>query len=229
MPWKEMLFKGTRVVVETDEAGRVLVAQNRARMKYRCDGDRLYSPSLANLVPTDCLPFETIAVSPDETAPHAQAPSRQRASKDAAQPGRSAASAIIAFTDGACIGNPGPAGIGYLVVFPDGKRIQRGEPLGQATNNIAELSAIGRVLDIAGAADGPLVIHCDSAYAIGVLTAGWKAKANQDLVAGLRHALRGAPGAVLRKVLAHTGVVENELVDRLARRAAETQQSVDDP
>ena len=46
------------------------------------------------------------------------------------------------FTDGACSGNPGPAAIG-VVIFQDGKVVKEiSEVIGEATNNIAEYSAL---------------------------------------------------------------------------------------
>ncbi|MCU0662143.1 MAG: ribonuclease HI [Myxococcota bacterium] len=136
---------------------------------------------------------------------------------------------MIAYTDGACSGNPGPAGLGVSLRFPDGRVVQRGEPLGQGTNNIAELSAILRALELAAPDGRDLVIHTDSTYAIGVLTAGWKAKANQELIARIKGALSAyGPGRVsFRKVAGHAGVPENELVDELARRASESQKVVE--
>ncbi|HUT76081.1 MAG TPA: ribonuclease H, partial [Polyangia bacterium] len=131
---------------------------------------------------------------------------------------------VVAYTDGACIGNPGPAGLGYTVIWPDGRRVERGEPLGHGTNNIAELTAILRVLELlADDRERPVVIHSDSEYAIGVLIRGWKAKANQRLIQRIRAQLGRFKAVELRKVPAHSGVPDNELVDGLARLAAETQ------
>ncbi|MBI2298834.1 MAG: ribonuclease HI family protein [Armatimonadetes bacterium] len=46
------------------------------------------------------------------------------------------------YTDGACSGNPGPAGIGYVILGPDGTELQAvGAAIGRATNNIAEYTA----------------------------------------------------------------------------------------
>ena len=46
------------------------------------------------------------------------------------------------FTDGACSGNPGPAGIG-VVIKCDGKVIKEiSQPIGNGTNNIAEYTAL---------------------------------------------------------------------------------------
>jgi ribonuclease HI len=50
--------------------------------------------------------------------------------------------AFTLFTDGGARGNPGPAAIGYVIM--DGKRVvaERGEIIGEATNNIAEYTAL---------------------------------------------------------------------------------------
>ena len=49
---------------------------------------------------------------------------------------------LTIFTDGACSGNPGPAGIG--VVIKDGERLVKeiSRAIGPATNNIAEYTAL---------------------------------------------------------------------------------------
>ena len=197
----EMLFKGVRVFVEADEAGRPIVTDGRAAMRYKREDDRVYRPSPSNLVPMTAGAVGAVS---------------------AAAPGT-----VVAYTDGACSGNPGPAGLGYVVVAPDGTRVQRGEPLGRGTNNIAELTAILRVLQIQEGSREPLVIHTDSTYAIGVLTQGWKAKANAELIDEIRRRLRAFKDVELRKVAGHAGVPENELVDELARRAAAEQRPVE--
>jgi len=111
-------------------------------------------------------------------------------------------------------------GIG-VVAIDGGKRREHGEYLGVGTNNIAELTAIDRALDLAGADAGarPLRIYTDSAYSIGVLSKGWKAKANQELIARMRRRLAGLPNVEFVKVSGHAGVPENERCDELARNA----------
>lgn len=47
------------------------------------------------------------------------------------------------FTDGACKGNPGPGGIGIVIIDNDGTELWRcNECIGDCTNNIAEYQAI---------------------------------------------------------------------------------------
>ena len=60
-----------------------------------------------------------------------------------------------------------PAGLGAVVVH-DGQRIELSEYLGSSTNNIAELTAVLRAVELAPG-DKPIVVHTDSQYAIGVL------------------------------------------------------------
>lgn len=54
--------------------------------------------------------------------------------------------------DGASSGNPGPAGIGVSLCDADGVEIDGiSEPIGEATNNVAEYTALLRALEVAKA------------------------------------------------------------------------------
>ena len=231
MPFEEMKFKGKRVFVEVDSEGTPLVEKGRARMKYELDDDRIYNPNVGNLTHSDGSPVNAGAVPTAAGARKAvkekRASSGRRVRAAASSPSPGSAAAIIAYTDGACSGNPGPAGLGFSIRFPDGRHVARGEPLGQATNNIAELTAILRVLESVDDPSKKLLIHTDSTYSMGVLTKGWKPKANQCLIARIKQVLGGFPKLEFVKVKGHAGVPENELVDELARTAAETQQIVE--
>ena|ERR1051325_3917113 len=137
-------------------------------------------------------------------------------------PGRERTKApILAYTDGACTGNPGPMGIGVVLLSgPHRKEIS--EYLGpRGTNNIAELTAIQRALEAIKDRDRPVILYSDSAYAIGVLSSGWKAKANKDLVEHIRVLLARFPNLQFVKVAGHAGIPENERCDQLAREAIE--------
>ena len=98
------------------------------------------------------------------------------------------------------------------------------EYLGTGTNNIAELTAILRGLEIvksrgADALNGPVDVLTDSSYCIGLLTKGWKAKKNQALIADLRACVAEFGDLRLLKVPGHAGVPLNERADELARQA----------
>jgi ribonuclease HI len=222
-----MKFKDQRVWVLADESGRpVLDGDGRAEMKYRENDAKSYRPAPGNLIPDDGTGEE-----PRERRAPARTSTAARGKKDGEThrvPVRAALDAslgspIEVWTDGACSGNPGPMGIG-VVVLDGGTRKELGEYLGIGTNNIAELVAIERGLAVAfeltkGDPNRPMRVYSDSSYAIGLLDKGWKAKANQELVARIRKAITVHRHLAFVKVSGHAGVPENERCDELARRA----------
>ena len=66
-----------------------------------------------------------------------------------------------------------------------------------------------------------VALFTDSQYALGVLTKGWKAKANQELIAEVKAALRPWKQLTVEWVAGHVGVADNERADALARRGVE--------
>ena len=220
-----MRFKGERVFVKANESGKPeLDGAGRAEMKYRETDNKSYRPSAGNLFPDD----DSSAPSPSASLSSSSSPSSflSASSSPAPRPKAKAKAhttsghALELWTDGACSGNPGPMGIG-VVAIDGGKRRELGEYLGTGTNNIAELTAIDRALDLAGADldKRPIRIYTDSSYSIGVLSKNWKAKANQELIARMRRRLTGLPHIEFVKVSGHAGVPENERCDELARDA----------
>jgi len=134
---------------------------------------------------------------------------------------RGAKSAVQLWTDGACSGNPGPAGLGVHAEY-DGQAAEISEFLGTGTNNIAELMAIVRALELAAERFGvtaPIDVMTDSEYCLGLLGLGWKAKANQEIVERLRALYARFSDLLLVKVKGHAGVPGNERADELARTA----------
>lgn len=80
------------------------------------------------------------------------------------------------YTDGSCLGNPGPGGWAWLVLDGDRPRAQGVGGLRQTTNNQMELTAVIKALE-AHAAAGALRVHTDSNYVVKGMTswiAGWK-------------------------------------------------------
>ena len=221
-----MRFKGGLVWVRADESGAlVLDNDGRAEMKYRESDAKSYRPSPGNLTPDpgDAAPLPETprevlkSEAGKEAGKTARAPRAAKVSKGGGLP----AGAVEIWTDGACSGNPGPMGIG-TVVIEGSERREVGEYLGEGTNNIAELTAIERGIDLAGANpdDGRRFrIYTDSSYAIGVLSKGWKAKANQELIARIKRRLAALPRVEFVKVAGHAGVPENERCDELATGA----------
>ncbi|MBU1535824.1 ribonuclease HI [Myxococcota bacterium] len=125
---------------------------------------------------------------------------------------------IIIYTDGACSGNPGPAGVGVFLSYRGIKRFIS-EYLGEATNNIAELTALLRAFEVIKDPDLPVIVYTDSSYAIGVLTQGWKAKKNKELIDYVKQAMARLTRLRIEKVEGHAGIPGNECADELARKA----------
>ena len=146
---------------------------------------------------------------------------------------------IIAACDGASKGNPGPAGWGWVVADRSGQPDRwEGGPLGTATNNIAELTALQRLLEATDSGT-PLEVRMDSQYAMKAVTTwlpgwkrnGWKTSAgkpvaNQALVARIDELLDGRTIEFVY-VPAHQvdGDPLNAFADRAASQAAITQQA----
>lgn len=134
-----------------------------------------------------------------------------------------------AYTDGACLGNPGPGGWAWVV--PDGPFASGAAP--KTTNQRMELTA---ALEAVTGIEGPLEIVSDSTYVVncfrdrwweGWIARGWKNSskqpvANRDLWEPLVEAVRNRD-VVFRWVKGHSNDPWNDLADRLAVEAAERQ------
>ena len=142
---------------------------------------------------------------------------------------------IEIYTDGACLGNPGPGGWGALLRYKNTEReLSGGEPL--TTNNRMELMGAIAALE-ALSEPCEIVLHTDSQYVRQGITewlrnwvrSGWKtagggAVKNQDLwqrlqLACERHRIDW------QWVKGHSGHPENERVDALASAAARAQRT----
>jgi ribonuclease HI len=206
VPWVSRLLRGERVYVKVGASGEPAAgADGRVDIVYK-PGGKVYRAGSRNLSPDPdpkTLPDSDVAPAAGGPAAKGRAPVPS--------------DAIIVYTDGACSGNPGPAGLG-VVILDGGKRRELSEYLGVGTNNIAELMAIVRALEEVPR-DRTIVLHADSAYALGLLGKGWKAKANQEIVERMRKLARDFADLRLVKVDGHAGVAENERADELARSA----------
>lgn len=145
---------------------------------------------------------------------------------------------IIAACDGASKGNPGPAAWAWVAADAEGtpERWEAG-PLGSATNNVAELTALLRLLETTDPAR-PLEVRMDSQYAMkavtewlpgwkrrGWKTAGGKPVANRELVESIDALLAGR-SVEFRYVPAHQvgGDPLNAIADQAASEAAVSQE-----
>jgi ribonuclease HI len=150
----------------------------------------------------------------------------RRPSERSEAPGRAT---IDIFTDGACSGNPGPGGWGAILRTGSHEKELSGGAAA-TTNNRMELMAVIEGLNALKNAS-PVTIHTDSRYVMDGASKwlkGWKVKGwktadkkpvkNEDLWRALddamaRHQIRWI------WVAGHSGHVENERADQLARSA----------
>jgi ribonuclease HI len=138
---------------------------------------------------------------------------------------------IIAFTDGAAKGNPGPGGWGAIIVTPDQHVTELGGGSPHTTNNKMELggaiAALRHVVDRPGA----VAIYTDSTYVIQGITQwvfgwrkrGWKTAQgsdvlNRDLWEELWSLVAARAGGEVdwRWVRGHVGTPGNERCDEIA-------------
>jgi ribonuclease HI len=242
MAWKPVMLRGTRVLARCDDAGTLLATDGRVEIRYKPSDGKSYRALAQNLeavhgaeVLPDAHCGDAAPVAKKAEAGEAKSEGvGSRAASGARSPAKKAAKSgtapvvpdgvLVAYTDGACSGNPGPCGLG-VVLLTDGERSELSEYLGTGTNNIAELTAILRALERLEKTERALWVHTDSQYAIGVLTKGWKAKANQELIAALKASMRHFPKLELVYVPGHAGVPLNERADELARAAVSSRRS----
>jgi ribonuclease HI len=135
----------------------------------------------------------------------------------------------IAYTDGACSGNPGPGGWAWAIV--DG-----GFASGGATMTTNQRMEIAAAFEAVKAIPGPLEIVSDSTYVVhcfrdrwhdGWRRRGWKNSqrqpvANRDLWEPFIELVLERGDVSFRWVKGHSGDPMNDLVDRLAVEAAMT-------
>ena len=124
---------------------------------------------------------------------------------------------IQIFTDGSCLGNPGPGGWAYIIQCGE-QRVEGSGHYVETTNNRMEMMAAIEALKIITPAQS-VVLHSDSQLLIKTMTLGWKRKKNQDLWAELDR-LCLLHRVTWQWVRGHNGHPENEACDTLAQRAA---------
>ena len=223
--WKRMRFKRNKVWMAVDSEERPILEKGKALIKYQLDQPHQYWVHPASILPVD----DVIPDADTTPASKKKPPSTMRTSGVAAKASDKLpvvnqdlkAGAIYIYTDGACSGNPGPAGIGVVMLYK-GRRKEISRYIGLATNNIAELEAIKTGLESVRNPNLPIVLYTDSSYCLGLLTKGWKAKQNQELVQKIRLLVNRFKNLQFVKIKGHAGHPENERADRLAVDAIQT-------
>ncbi|MCP4670768.1 MAG: ribonuclease HI [Desulfobacula sp.] len=212
--WKRMSFKGNKVWAQIDGNKKLIQEKGKVLIKYNLKQDYEYTVKYEGLKPEDlAIPAKK------KISKKTNSKSNSGQSIPELKPGTNLPdNCIKIYTDGASSGNPGPSGIGILLIYGK-KRKEISQYIGQGTNNIAELTAIKVALKELKRNDLPVYIFSDSSYSIGLLTKGWKPKKNQTLVFQIRKLLKKFNNISFIKVKGHAGVKENEVADFLATSA----------
>lgn len=140
---------------------------------------------------------------------------------------------VTIYTDGACLGNPGPGGYGVVLLHGD-RRLELAAGYKLTTNNRMEMMAVIQALS---ALKRPcaVTLHLDSQYVLKGITewlVGWKAKGwktaakqpvkNVDLWQQLDQLVAQQGHRIdWRWVKGHAGDPGNERADALANRGVE--------
>jgi len=149
---------------------------------------------------------------------------------------------LTVYTDGSCLGNPGPGGWAWAV--PDGPYASGSDPW--TTNQRMEIAAALEALRALGPGAGGagLTVASDSTYVVNCFRQRWwegwhrrgwrnsagKPVANRDLWEPLLElALDGGVPITFTWVKGHSGDRWNDLVDELAVAAATGQKGVSGP
>jgi ribonuclease HI len=138
---------------------------------------------------------------------------------------------VTIYTDGACLGNPGPGGYG-AVLLHGGHRKEVSGGYSRTTNNRMEIMAVIAALE---SLSQPcrVTLHSDSQYVVNAITQGWARRwksngwkrnrqepaINPDLWDRLL-GLCDQHQVEFRWLRGHAGNAENERCDRLAVAAA---------
>ncbi|SLM30524.1 Ribonuclease H [Desulfamplus magnetovallimortis] len=241
-----MSFKGNKVWVEKGDDGRPAEKNGKVRIKYNLKQNYEYWIKKENLLPESSAvssknrkkrvdsPLESSAIKQEQTnstLKHKNKNPIKNKNFESTQDRNKnllpenlivPENAITIFTDGASSGNPGPSGIGVVLIHGEHEK-EISEYIGHATNNIAELMAIKRALSQLKRNDLPVRLFSDSSYSIGVLTKGWKATSNRELVEEIRSLMQKFYDIELIKIKGHSGEAGNERADLLATTAIKQQ------
>ena len=140
---------------------------------------------------------------------------------------------VLIYTDGSCLGNPGPGGWAAIEAVSGGDGFQVCGGNAHSTNNIMELTAVIGALETVSI-EKTVTIVTDSKYVKDGITkwvhnwikkdwrkADGKPVKNKDLWVKLYNLVQGR-NVTWEWVKAHNGDHYNEMVDTLARRSAES-------
>ncbi|HDS15395.1 MAG TPA: ribonuclease HI [Proteobacteria bacterium] len=142
---------------------------------------------------------------------------------------------VTIYTDGGCLGNPGPGGYGVVLLY-GGHRRELSEGFRETTNNRMELLACIKALEILKEPCA-VTLFSDSKYVVDGINLGWARRWQQNQwIRDRKSGARALNPDLWQRLLAqtekhrvtmcwvkgHAGNAENERCDVLANTAART-------
>ncbi len=141
---------------------------------------------------------------------------------------------ITIYTDGGCLGNPGPGGWAYVLTTASGQEVEASGFEADTTNNRMELTAVIEALKRAEAlGSARIALYTDSQYVKNGITSwirtwkvnGWRTSARQPVKNKeywiALDALASRLAVSWHWVKGHSGIAGNERCDILVREAME--------
>lgn len=128
---------------------------------------------------------------------------------------------IIVYTDGSCLKNPdGPSGWAFLIKYDNENSLVCSGYEKSSTNNRMEITAVIEAVKFLNKySNRKITIKTDSMLVINCMTGKWGRKTNTDLWFELDKLSKGLDIKWVW-VKGHSGIEENELVDKHARDEA---------
>jgi len=137
------------------------------------------------------------------------------------------------WSDGACAGNPGPGGYAAAITNSNSTIVFMAGYEDYTTNNRMELSGFIGALKLAlnevlKGFNGDVIIHTDSKYIENAINCGWLMKwarkgfvsiKNPDLWQEVYTVMSKCDFITVKWVKGHSGIIGNDIVDRLAVEA----------
>lgn len=134
----------------------------------------------------------------------------------------------VAHTDGGSRGNPGPAAAGFVLEDEAGRQLlARACFLGRATNNVAEYTALVRVLEAAGQMGvSHLTVYTDSELMVRQIQGQYKVKS--DLILPLFERAKELQAGFERCAVVHVTRDKNKDADRLVNMALDAGEDIEE-